>query len=559
MAILHKNISAEGDIHNPKWFSGANNGDVAWRNELGVLESTDELVLPAALDFVDGSAAPPTSNSGDIYVLSSGASVNAGWGTVAVGDWVRYDGTTWNVITPQKSSLCYNETTDALNSYDGSIWSAIGSGGGGGDSIYTADGTIGTGRVATLTDTLKIEGGQTYIDSGSLNPLVINRKGSGALGNGIDFNAYNSSNAETNFARIIQVATDTTAGSEDGGLWFRAVINGNLRTPLILDDREFLIDAEYFTDNNFRVKDGATDCLKVTTSKQTYVESGGFNPLVINRKSSGVNGVGIDLNAYNSSNIEHSFARIVQVATDITSGSEDGGLWLRVSDNGNISTKVQIDVDNTEIKNKAILESTLDVYGTGTAGSSALTIYDNDTTPNKLWDFLDNGNVNLGSNSVVNQDSNVLQFSNINSIGGLKFNGTSNNGIGINIANDDKNFDFVVAGSSNTVISTGSLGLLVGGGWAMQVKQNKEISIGANFEPVPGYDLSVDKAYFDTEITVKSPAGIMQFNGYRSHNIDPSTATFPNDKDFGVHKNTSSGDVFLAFNDGGTIKKVQLT
>ena len=109
MAILHKNISAEGDIHNPKWFSGANNGDVAWRNELGVLESTDELVLPAALDFVDGSVAPPTSNSGDIYVLSSGASVNAGWGTVSLGDWVRYDGTTWNVITPQKSSLCYNQ------------------------------------------------------------------------------------------------------------------------------------------------------------------------------------------------------------------------------------------------------------------------------------------------------------------------------------------------------------------------------------------------------------------------------------------------------------------
>jgi hypothetical protein len=163
MAILHKNISAEGDIHNPKWFSGANNGDVAWRNELGVLESTDELVLPAALDFVDGSVAPPTSNSGDIYVLSSGASVNAGWGTVSLGDWVRYDGTTWNVITPQKSSLCYNETTDALNSYDGSIWSAIGSGGGGGDSIYTADDTIGAGRVATLTDTLTFKDGTVNI------------------------------------------------------------------------------------------------------------------------------------------------------------------------------------------------------------------------------------------------------------------------------------------------------------------------------------------------------------------------------------------------------------
>ena len=163
MAILHKNISAEGDIHNPKWFSGANNGDVAWRNELGVLESTDELVLPAALDFVDGSATPPTSNSGDIYVLSSGASVNAGWGAVSLGDWVRYDGTTWNVITPQKSSLCYNETTDALNSYDGSTWSAIGSGGGGGNTIYTADDTIGAGRVATLTDTLTFKDGTVNI------------------------------------------------------------------------------------------------------------------------------------------------------------------------------------------------------------------------------------------------------------------------------------------------------------------------------------------------------------------------------------------------------------
>lgn len=128
MAILHKNISAEGDIHNPKWFSGANNGDVAWRNELGVLESTDELVLPAALNFVDGSAAPPTSNSGDIYVLSSGASVNAGWGTVSLGDWVRYDGTTWNVITPQKSSLCYNEASDSLMSYTGLVWAGMGGG-----------------------------------------------------------------------------------------------------------------------------------------------------------------------------------------------------------------------------------------------------------------------------------------------------------------------------------------------------------------------------------------------------------------------------------------------
>jgi hypothetical protein len=128
MPILHKNITAETDIHNPKWFSNANNGDYAWKNEQGNLESIDELLLPAALNFVDGSVAPPTSNVGDIYVLSSGGSVNAGWGSVSLQDWVRYDGAAWNSITPQKSSLCYNENSDTLLSFNGLAWAAIGGG-----------------------------------------------------------------------------------------------------------------------------------------------------------------------------------------------------------------------------------------------------------------------------------------------------------------------------------------------------------------------------------------------------------------------------------------------
>jgi len=40
---------------------------------------------------------------------------------------------------------------------------------------------------------------------------------------------------------------------------------------------------------------------------------------------------------------------------------------------------------------------------------------------------------------------------------------------------------------------------------------------------------------------------------------DPSTTELPNDGDASIHKNTSSGDVFLAYNDGGAIVKVQLT
>ena len=220
------------------------------------------------------------------------------------------------------------------------------------DFLDNGNVNLGGDSVVNISNTLKIEGGQTYIDSGGFNPLIINRKGSGALGNGIDFNAYNSLNAETNFARIVQVATDITFGSEDGGLWLRTVINGSLRTPVILDNREFLIDAQYFTDNNFRVKDGTTDCLKVTTSKQTYVESGGFNPLVLYTASnSPALGTGLDFNQLNSVNAEHNYGRIVSVITDSTNGSEDGNLLLRVSDNGSISTKMTLKTNTVNMPN----------------------------------------------------------------------------------------------------------------------------------------------------------------------------------------------------------------
>ena len=86
------------------------------------------------------------------------------------------------------------------------------------------------------------------------------------------------------------------------------------------------------------------------------------------------------------------------------------------------------------------------------------------------------------------------------------------------------------------------------------------ILIGANPTARVGYDLVVDnKAEFGNEFSIKSPAGTMQFNGYRSQNTVPNTATFPNDKDLGIHKNTSTGVISLCYNDGGVIKSVQLT
>jgi hypothetical protein len=153
MAILHKNITASGDIHNPKWHPDANNGDYAWKNEKGELESIDELLLPAALNFVDGSVSPPTSNTNDIYILSSGGSVNAGWGSVALQDWVKYDGAAWNAITPQKSSLCYDKTADSLMSFDGAAWAAIGGGGVDPNAVHVNTASEISGITAKATPT----------------------------------------------------------------------------------------------------------------------------------------------------------------------------------------------------------------------------------------------------------------------------------------------------------------------------------------------------------------------------------------------------------------------
>ena len=149
MSWRHRDI-LEAELHEPKGFTTANNGDSIWRNEQGLGEWTDREVLPAALNFVDASVAPPTTASGDIYVLSLGASIHANWGTVALKDWVRYDGASWNVIVPIKSILCYDKTADVLMVYDGSAWTSVSGGGGGGGSIYTADGTLTGDRILNL-------------------------------------------------------------------------------------------------------------------------------------------------------------------------------------------------------------------------------------------------------------------------------------------------------------------------------------------------------------------------------------------------------------------------
>lgn len=47
--------------------------------------------------------------------------------------------------------------------------------------------------------------------------------------------------------------------------------------------------------------------------------------------------------------------------------------------------------------------------------------------------------------------------------------------------------------------------------------------------------------------------------GYTSSTAAPTTTELPNDKDYSIHKDTSAGTVYLAYNDGGVIKTTTLT
>ena len=349
MPILHKNITAETDIHNPKWFSNANNGDYAWKNEQGNLESIDELLLPAALNFVDGSVAPPTSNAGDIYVLSSGGSVDAGWGSVSINDWVRYDGAAWNAITPQKSSLCYNETSNNLLSFNGVAWAGLG-----GDSIYTADDTIGSARVATLTDTITFKGHNTSL--GQRNLIIRDSNN--------DYILENFNNGF--FKRTIRSGANLGVISNSAatqGLWLQTVSElagaGGLLIKNSKADTNYL---KYFTDN-FKAPDA-----------QWYSNGQIHHRIRSNGTSS----------------------TVLSQASFFTQGFSGFGF--------NVGAAAPVGSENISLQGSTLIK------GEGTTTGTTLALYDDDTTPNKTWEWLDNGNVNIGQNSTFDLDLNILTF-----------------------------------------------------------------------------------------------------------------------------------------------------
>lgn len=206
MAIVNWHKEIENDqIHYPKDFSLATKGDVFWKDGFNEVEYLQIPVLPAVLDLVTASSAPPTEVHGARYILIDTTAVNAAWDGASKNDWVEYDSSSdvWVSITPEEGAMCYDKDTDALQKYDGSTWSsASGSSG----SFVKTDGTTpltanwDAGAYEITAKSLKVDGTggdghfhmryQSAIPTGAANNSKIFAGATGALGWVVDSNAY---------------------------------------------------------------------------------------------------------------------------------------------------------------------------------------------------------------------------------------------------------------------------------------------------------------------------------------------------------------------------------
>jgi hypothetical protein len=165
---LHQN-SNENNKHTPKGFTSAPNMGKILRDENGLSTYVPETTLPASLNFVNGAVAPPTEVLNQVYVIvdTGGGTIHPNWDGLVYNNWCRFDGASWIGYTPVNGDICYDSTALKYKIFQTTAWVDFGvsGGGGGGDTIYAADGTIGSSRVATITDSLEFAGGRVDLSS----------------------------------------------------------------------------------------------------------------------------------------------------------------------------------------------------------------------------------------------------------------------------------------------------------------------------------------------------------------------------------------------------------
>jgi hypothetical protein len=237
--------------------------------------------------------------------------------------------------SPTESLMIYNTTDDQFEFYDSlGAWSQLG---GGGASIYTADGTIGTGRVVTLTDTITFKG--IGLTIGQRNLII--RDGNN------DYILENFDNGY--FKRTIRSGSNLGVISNAGltqGLWLQTVSElagaGGLLIKNAKADTNYL---KYYTDN-FKAPDA-----QWYSNGQIHhrIRSNGTSSTVLSQASFFINGF-------------YGFGF-------------------------NVGASAPVGTEDISLQGETLIK------GNGTSTGTTLALYDNDTIPTKNVDFLDNGQI----------------------------------------------------------------------------------------------------------------------------------------------------------------------
>jgi hypothetical protein len=189
---------------------------------------------------------------------------------------------------------------------------------------------------------------------------------------------------------------------------------------------------------------------------------------------------------------------------------------LEVRENNSVHINAQGTGDvvlgaNAQIGSEKIsLQGKTYIKGTGTTGNSLLSLYDGQGTPEKLWDFLDNGNVNLGSDSIIDLGAtNNLTIENSGASSNFQINADSggyflfNRSGGLKVVPSSAGNDSIVCTNVNETAEVFNVEKIGGGYW----NANGGVNIGADDGVTDFANFSVQDLNFYANGSLKHKIG----------------------------------------------------
>ena len=266
---------------------------------------------------------------------------------------------------------------------------------------------------------------------GGGTPLTLYRSAGGnGYGLGLNFDLNNSAGARTNYGRLVPIIESNTAGSETSRLELRVADSGTVTTKVKIKSNTTNI---VMPTSNSGLSAGDlwedNGVVRIGTSTSSI---GGSSIYTADGTLSGDRIVDLStytltFNGNNLGAITTNFNGRTAFISNRTSGEAN---ILEVQDNSNnrifevrqnnsvhINAQGTGDVvlgNDTLIGSETIsLQGSTLIKGAGTSTGTTLALYDNDTTPNKTWEWLDSGNVNIGQTSTLNFNNEFLTFDNL--------------------------------------------------------------------------------------------------------------------------------------------------